>query len=541
LTRNAAPDSEKRDGPSEKNPARRAAERARKVVNRDIWELDHLGKRGARARFYAFLRVAALTFDGLKRNRIPVQSAALTFSSLIGLGPLIAIGIMVSSFVIERGDENMAVDALARAIAFAAPQTTITEDARERPGEADAKGGGRSAPDGSGRPAPSDDAAGTEAAGEGDAVVAARLAERADVELNEDMVEILDNVVRTAQSGTVGVVGTLMLLVIGIQVLSSIESSFNHIWGVRRGRKIGERIVFYWTFISLGAVLGAAALTLLTVTQISAFAEKLPFGETMLRLVLIASPILAFGLLVLLLALFFRFIPNTRVEWSAAFVGATVVVALLHLYNKLSFLYVEQVVRNQSLYGSVGIVIVLMLGLYVFWLLVLLGGQVTYACQNADYLTNENAWQNTSHRARELVALAAIVLIARGFRQGEPLHASELTRRLRVPAHIMNLALHYLREMGLVRPVESAEGDDERDRAYLPAQPLDALTFAEFKERFERYGNNEGAELVRDIDPVVRRYCENLLAFHGMTDGDRPLAELLESRSEPPPPHASQR
>ena len=39
------------------------------------------------------------------------------------------------------------------------------------------------------------------------------------------------------------------------------------------------------------------------------------------------------------------------------------------------FLYVQRVVDTRSLYGSVGIIVVLMLGLYVFWLLILLGGQ----------------------------------------------------------------------------------------------------------------------------------------------------------------------
>ena len=72
---------------------------------------------------------------------------------------------------------------------------------------------------------------------------------------------MINSFIAAAQSGTVGVVGSLMLFVIGIQVLSSIEASFNSLWGVDQGRKLGERIVVYWTFISLGAVMGAAALT----------------------------------------------------------------------------------------------------------------------------------------------------------------------------------------------------------------------------------------------------------------------------------------
>ena len=104
-----------------------------------------------------------------------------------------------------------------------------------------------------------------------------------------------------------------MLAFIGLQVLSSIESSFNTLWGVVRGRKWSERIVVYWTFISLGAVLGTLSLTLLTFRAISTWLEeRLPFiGELAATIFLSITPLLTFGLVTLLLAVFFRFIPNT--------------------------------------------------------------------------------------------------------------------------------------------------------------------------------------------------------------------------------------
>ena len=188
----------------------------KQLIARDIWELEYLGRTSLRARLYLLLRVLTLTGQGLRRNKIPVQSAALTFYSLIGIGPLIALGIMVSGFVIDQAPagadpqdqaaENIAVDAISKAIAYAAPQLSlgVAQDADGTPG------------------------------------------------LAPEMTEMINNFISAAQSGTVGVVGSLMLLVIGIQVLSSIEGSFNSLWGVDQGRKLGERIIIYWTFISLG-------------------------------------------------------------------------------------------------------------------------------------------------------------------------------------------------------------------------------------------------------------------------------------------------
>ena len=109
---------------------------------KDIWELEYLGRKTLRARLYLLLRILTLTTQGLRRNKIPVQSAALTFYSLIGIGPLIALGIMISGFVIDQTPrdaatqdqpaENIAVDAISKAIAYAAPQLSLGVETRRR-------------------------------------------------------------------------------------------------------------------------------------------------------------------------------------------------------------------------------------------------------------------------------------------------------------------------------------------------------------------------------------------------------------------------
>lgn len=471
---------------------RKQAARIKDLMGKDIWELEYLGRKTVRARLYLLLRVLTLTTQGLRRNKIPVQSAALTFYSLIGIGPLIALGIMVSGFVMDQAPadasgqdqpaENIAVEAISKAIAYAAPQLSLGVEEGE---------------DGSPGLAP-------------------------------EMTEMINNFISAAQSGTVGVVGSLMLFVIGIQVLSSIEGSFNSLWGVDQGRKLGERIVVYWTFISLGAVIGAAALTLKTLQTIFHIMEQVPFGGEFLAIALFFSPVIVFLMITALLAVFFRFIPNTQVDWKPAFTGAALVVLLLNLYNMLSFLYVQRVVDTRSLYGSVGIIVVLMLGLYVFWLLILLGGQVTYAVQNADYLTNENAWQKTSVHAREVISLGVLLLVAKRFQAGAPpTRASELHQQLRVPSHILNSSINRLCELGYLTIVGGKTIEDERDHAYQPGHPLESISLGSFKQTFERHGNNEGAELIAKIAPGVRTYLDDIVSLKDCPKAKLTISELI--------------
>lgn len=454
------------------------ARKTRKLLGRDIWDLENLGRRTLRARLYHLLRVLTLTWQGLRRNKIPVQAAALTFYSLIGIGPLIALGIMISGFALEKGSEEVVLEKIYQAIAYAAPQVALEADGNN--------------------------------------------------EMEEQLLGMINQFSEAASSGAVGAVGIIMLFIIGLQVLSSIEGSFNTLWGVSQGRKLGERIVTYWTFISLGAVLGTLSVTLLTLNAIISRMETLPMGEMLAALFLFFSPIISFIMIASLLAVFFRFIPNTHVRWGPAYCGSIIVVLLLHLYNMLSFLYVDRVVQTNSLYGSVGIIVILMLGLYVFWLLILLGGQVTYAVQNADFLTNENAWQKISERAREVISLSILLLVTRRFQSGQaPIHSSELLEQLRVPGHIMNSSIARLCELGYLNPIEGKTIEDERNRAYQPGKPAESITLGSFKQSFETCGNNEGVNIVASVDPAIRTYLDEVVSLKDCPQAQTRISELV--------------
>ena len=468
--------------------------RVRRLLRKDIWELEYLGRRTVRARAFHLLRVLTLTSQGLRRNQLPTQSAALTFYSSIGIGPLIAFGIMISGFLIDRDiadpnadpQDSVVVQKISDIIAFAAPQVAVTVDTE-----------------------------GNDATTQ--------------TELSPQLIELITNFSTVAKSGTVGVIGTLVLLFICLRVLTSIEGSFNTLWGVSKGRNFTERIVTYWTFISLGAVLGSAVVSLEFLQIFIRLAENLPFGLLIRQVIEFFLPLLTLVMIVLLLAAFLRFIPNTQVRWRPALLGAVVVVALLQLYKTLSFLYVQQVVANNSLYGSVGIIVVLMLGLYVFWLLILLGGQVTYAVQNADFLTNENAWQNTSERSRELISLSVLLLVMERFKGGlPPVRTSELLKKLRVPSHILNTSISRLCAIGYLSQIEDTNSEEERDHAYQPGCPPENVTLADFKQSIETYGNDESTEIVARNDPSIQIYLNEVLTLKDSPKANLTLRELIE-------------
>ena len=233
--------------------------------------------------------------------------------------------------------------------------------------------------------------------------------------------------------------------------------------------------------------------------------------------------------LVAILTLFYRYIPNTRVYWWAALIGALFVTALLFLNNYLAFLYFKRVVLQNSLYGSLGILPVLMLGLFIFWYFMLVGGQVSYAVQNVHLRSSQTAWQNLSESARESLSLLVLVLVCRRFKDCAPAYsATELGRIVKVPTQILNECLNRLGDLRLISAIPSLHGQSSLDYRYQPARPPVRITLGEFKQLFDRYGENPGGEALDSVDPVLRLYRERLARQEAEALGAATLDSLLD-------------
>lgn len=473
------------------------------LVTRDIWQVSSLTATGAKNKFYRILRIATLLVQGLLDKRVLQQAAALSYYSLIGLGPLVAIGIMISSFVLERSEDetDIATETLNRVILFISPPASEWS---------------RLDGNNNGEVQTNED-------------LPAIMAEEQVV--NPELVTLIENLISSARSGTVGLVGSLILIVIVIQLFTSIEQSFNSIWGVRRGRSMIERVVFYWTLISLGTVLGFASVIILSATAIARHIDRLQDGIPWVNWGILIGPVLSFILLTFLLASFNRFIPNTTVRWKPALIGAFVAALLLLANHYLSFLYVQRVITAQSLYGSVGIIPVLMIGLYVFWLIVLFGGQTTYAIQNADNMTRRSVWENISEHTREMLSFAALVLICRRFYECKEAYLiGELADALRVPARLLNNSLERLVDAGWLSPVETQDKHRNKDLRFQPGRPLDKMTLGGFKKMFEHFGNNTGAQVIYDIDPVVEHYKDVSDHLYRQDWQNKTIENLIEEK-----------
>jgi membrane protein len=430
-----------------------------RLWNQDIWQASLLYERSPRGWLYATLRVVSTMATTFSETKTASRAADLSFSSLLGLGPLIAIAMLVASTLFGQRDPNLAVDALDRLITFVAPQLDQYESLDN---------GGK-------------------------------------VPVNPQLVEMLNGFIKGARSGTAGVVGAILLVVIVLFLFKSIEDAFNDIWGVRRGRTLLMRVAFYWTVLTLGGILFFVAAALLGAGAfVNVFVERLPFGAEIVRVLRWSLPSFSFVMLVCVLAVFYRSIPNTRVRWGPAMSGALAVALLLTANNFLQFLYLERVLLTRSLFGSLGIIPVLMFGLYIFWLFVLIGGQISYAVQNVHVRNSRLAWGSLSAANRERLSLGVLMAICRRFHGAlPPISGPELAAAVRLPTQVLNECLNRIEAAGYVMAVPPPAGSKSTDVHYQPTRPLNRMTLFEFKLAAENLGVAPAAGSLGTDDPLV--------------------------------------
>ena len=382
------------------------------------------------------------------RNRCPVRAAALSYTTLLALIPLFAVAISVTSSLLKsQGEDKIyeAVDKLVSNLMPPAPVTPHTNGALPLnlvPGLF----------------IPLSPTNSTLPAADGDTRVGTAQKEAA---------QYIHEFIQNTRSGALGVVGMLLLVSIAIRMLASIESTFNDIWGVTRGRNWLWRIVLYWTTVTLGPLLIVSALGLtggphLQTTR-NLIAQMPLIGDLIFEFLPLAVLWLTFALVYLL-------VPNTKVQFSAACVGGIIGGSLWHLNNVFGFLYVSRVVTNSKIYGSLGLVPVFMVGLYFSWVILLFGSQVAYAFQNRKLYLQERLVENVNQRGKEFIALRLMTLIGQRFQHGEPAASLQhISTVLGIPTKLAQQVLQPLLAARLVTEIAGTEP------AYLPARPLDAI------------------------------------------------------------------
>ncbi|HWP67048.1 MAG TPA: YihY/virulence factor BrkB family protein [Candidatus Limnocylindria bacterium] len=263
--------------------------------------------------------------------------------------------------------------------------------------------------------------------------------------------EFVDNV----QSGTLGSVGIVVLLLVVVFLLSAIEYSFNQIFESPRPRSFLHRVAAYWTLVTVTptALLIGVGMPA-TLKRFSPQLWAILDGTTLGVLLGLVVPLV---LVWLGFALLYYFIPAARVAPHAAVAGAAVGGSLwwiaVHGYAYYSVLALEY----SKIYGSLGVVPILLLWIWLTWLIVLFGAEVAAAVQYTPTAPLVADVRPASQSLRELLALRLMAAVARRYDAGEPpATIDDLCADTHAPSRLAVDVVQQLRDAGLL--LESTDG-----------------------------------------------------------------------------------
>jgi len=303
-----------------------------------------------------FVHFWALVWGSFTRNRCPMRATALAYGTLLALIPMLAVTLSVTTSFSKKEGEDFIDKFVLKMVASVTPDAPVNPAAAPNaPAGADTN-----APPGNGQAGPpSSPVSPAEAGATGNAPtnqsgLSPDEQAQGDLLARRAIARQIHEFIQNIRRGALGLTGSVLLIFAGISMLTQIETTFNDIWGVERGRSWPMRVVLYWGVLSLAPLVLIVALGLASGPHLEWTKRLLAGAPFLSKLIFLVLPVIV---LCLSFGVFYALVPNTKVGWRAALVGGLAGGLLFHLNNLISVFYVSRVVTNSRIYGSLGLVV----------------------------------------------------------------------------------------------------------------------------------------------------------------------------------------
>jgi membrane protein len=340
-------------------------------------------------------------------------------------------------------------------------------------------------------------------------------------ELTSRVMDFANNV----SGGVIGSVGFALLAWTLVGTIKKVEDSFNFLWRVQQARSFARRVSEYLTLIVVGPV-----ILVIFIGMSRRALESAPFrelGHLPLVDILTATgeKLAPFVMVSAFFTGLYLFVPNTRVRWRPALIGALVAGVLWAAVGRVFTAFVVHSTRLTIVYAGFAFIVAALLWTYLGWLILLAGANLSFYIQNPTYLRLGLQELRLSGIEVEQLALRLMYLVGRTYvTGGKRWVVNGLATELGLPGIAVAQMVETLERAGLLVVTEEEE--------LLPARDIGHIAVSEILEiaRNQRSGHFSPRavfipsvdRLIGTIDEARRNRC-----------GELTLRDLVE---EPPRP-----
>lgn len=339
------------------------------------------------------------------------------------------------------------------------------------------------------------------------------------------LLQIMDfahTLLEQTRGGMIAGIGMGFLFWIVIKLLSNIENSFNHIWGIKESRSVTRKISDYIsiTLICPVLIIMSSSITVFIITQISHITERFSFLGVFSPVIFFLFKLLPYLVTCGVFTFIYIFMPNTKVNFIHGLVAGVIAGTSYQIAQWGYINFQVGVAKYNAIYGSFAALPLFLFWLQISWLVVLFGAEISFALQNIDTYEFEPDCLLISNSFKRLLSLETAHLLVKSFSDGQkPQTAFQISHTLEIPIRLVHQILYELTKSGIVAEVKI---DDDKEFAYQPARTVSLLTIKYIIDALDNSGANdipvaqtrelkELTETLRQFSETIRNSPENKL------------------------------
>jgi len=214
-----------------------------------------------------------------------------------------------------------------------------------------------------------------------------------------------------------GTISVVVLIVGATTVFAELQSALDRIWHVpERAKPSGVWGILRARVLSFGLILGLAFLLMVSLVVSAVLAAMgswssglFPGWEVLLQ---VLNALVTLGILTLLFAMIFKFMPSTPIAWPDVWIGAAVTAVLFEIGKVLIGLYLGKSSVSES-FAAAGSLVVLLAWVYYAAQIFLLGAEFTKVYANAHGSVAATKAQAATEAAAKQATLGTDAVAAR--------------------------------------------------------------------------------------------------------------------------------
>jgi membrane protein len=417
-------------------------------LKRDIWRIRQKDLPPPKLFLIRLLRILILSIRGITQDRGALRASALTFYSMLSVVPVLA---MVFGIAKGFGFEKSLEKTILKAV-------------------------------------------------EGQEEVALRIIGFAKA--------LLENV----KGGLVAGIGLLILFYTIIMILSHIESAFNDIWGIKKGRSLGRKISDYLSMILVGTFffIMSSSLTVFVTSGVTLALEKITVLQVLRPGIFFLFQLLPYVALWILFSFMYIVLPNTKIRMQSGILGGLIAGTMYHIFQWGYITLQIGVTKYNAVYGSFAALPLFFIWLRFSWLIVLFGAEISFAHQNVETYEFEEDCLTVSQSFKRLLSLKVAHSLVKRFTDGEkPWDAPTIAHELEIPIRLVNQILFELVESGIASEVKV---DQDKNAGFEPARDPETITIKYVIDALERRGSDNvpvaTSETLNQISGSLKAFSE---------------------------------